>query len=219
MATRAHETFLRANAGAIVDPVLLVGARHYEYDPVDVNALLRELGAKQVLGTDIELGKGVDELFDIADDDSEFVERHREAFATVICLEVLTYVANPFIAARNLTRLLRPGGAIFLAECIVRKTSQMPLDRWRFTYDGLKTLFSEIDFDDAAVRMSYTREKTGQMIPFSKHLPEVLHSRHSDESRLGHFVRRIHRRFLAQGVFSRSRLMPEVGVHAIGRKK
>jgi SAM-dependent methyltransferase len=76
------------------------------------------------------------------------------SFDCVICLEVLEHVANPFAAANELLRILRPGGALFLTvpflhgyhghpESASASHDSFP-DYWRFTHQGLEMLFANL---------------------------------------------------------------------------
>jgi len=73
------------------------------------------------------------------------------AFDTVLCIEVIEHVANPFAAASELFRVLRPAGRLFLttpfllqyhgkkAEAHSPDHESYP-DFWRFTHQGLQEL-------------------------------------------------------------------------------
>ena len=112
---------------------------------------------KKISGKDISEGDGVDYVVDITDNECEFIKGKTGKFSTVICMEVLTHVRNPFKAAENLSSFLKDGGTAVLSECYVRKISKMPIDLWRFTYDGTKELFKDLKFDDERARVSMTR--------------------------------------------------------------
>ncbi len=74
------------------------------------------------------------------------------AFDGVICLEVLEHVRQPFKAAAELGRVLRPGGRLLLTVPFLAQyhgkgsTTQghegYP-DFWRFTHEGLQALFED----------------------------------------------------------------------------
>lgn len=219
MAHHNQIEFLKQNRDKIAEPVLLVGAREYDYDQYSLKEELRKLGFSQVTGTDIEAGPGVDVVLDITDSASPLLQQWKGSFRTVICMEVLTNVNNPFLAAVHVDRMLAPGGVVILSECFVRKISKMPVDYWRFTYDGLKALFSRYLFDDSRSRFSITRQKQLTLTPFRGKFEEVLaDARHGQESLLGYWVRRIHRKWLTGALFRISRWLPEQTIYGIGRK-
>ena len=71
----------------------------------------------------------------------------------VICLEVLEHVRDPFRAAHELVRIIRPGGRLLLTVPFMTgyhgkgdtpDHSGYP-DFWRFTHQGLETLFGDLD--------------------------------------------------------------------------
>ena len=71
----------------------------------------------------------------------------------VLCLEVLEHVTDPFRAARELMRIIRPGGRLFLTVPFLTSyhgKGDTPdhagyPDFWRFTHQGLQHLFAELD--------------------------------------------------------------------------
>lgn len=76
------------------------------------------------------------------------------SFDCVICLEVLEHVADPFAAALELQRILRPGGSLFLTVPFLHpyhghqdsssgSHDSFP-DYWRFTHQGLQKLFGDL---------------------------------------------------------------------------
>lgn len=218
MATINHIRFLSANRNSIAEPVLIVGSKQYEFDQENLKTHLGKLGFNDVKGIDISEGDGVDEIADITESNSAFVSKYRNSFSTIICMEVLTHVRNPFHAADAMVSMLKDKGVIILSECYVRKISKMPVDYWRFTYEGTKQLFSSLKFDDTKAMISFTRDKSGQLMPLEYPLPQILAEKHPDESAMGFLVRRIHRRFFSKGIFRLSRLFPETTIYSIAVK-
>lgn len=219
MATRNQIKFIQDNSDVISDPVLIVGSKQYEFDKEDIRTSLASGGLKEITGIDIAEGEGVDHVVDITDYNSGFVISREDHFGTIICMEVMTHVLDPFAAAGNLYRMLRIGGVMILSECYVRKISKMPLDLWRFTYDGTKQLYSPMKFDDTRARISLTRDKGVNLMPLKYPLPQVVHEKNADESSAGHLLRRLHRKFFAEGIFNVSRLFPETTIYSVAFKR
>lgn len=71
----------------------------------------------------------------------------------VLCLEVLEHVTDPFRAARELVRIIRPGGRLLLTVPFLTSyhgKGDTPdhagyPDFWRFTHQGLQHLFADLD--------------------------------------------------------------------------
>lgn len=62
------------------------------------------------------------------------------SYDAVVCTEVLEHTSQPFDGMRELTRLLRPGGMLFLSvPCNFRLHGPLP-DSWRFTEFGVRKL-------------------------------------------------------------------------------
>lgn len=218
MATKNQISFLEKNRDSIKEPIIIVGSKQYDYDKENIKERLNEWGFKDVIGIDLFEGEGVDHIIDITDSSLDFFEVHKNYFSTLICMEVLTNVKNPFEAAKNTTSLLKKNSYAILSECYVRKISKMPIDLWRFTYDGTKELFSNLKFDDSKAMISLTREKDEGLLPLKYPLPQLLLEKNEDESAMGFLARRIHRKFFAKGIFRLSRLLPETTIYSIARK-
>ena len=218
MATLNQISFLKLNIQSITEPVLIVGSKQYDFDKMNLRQFLVNNNFNDITGIDIFSGEGVDFTVDITETDSVFLKEHLQYFNTVLCMEVLTHVRNPFIAAENLSKMVRENGNVILSECFVRKISKMPADLWRFTYDGTKTLFSDLVFDDSKAMISLTREKSENLMSLKYPLPQVLPEKHTDESGIGYFLRRLHRKFFSGGIFKLSRLLPEITIYSIAKK-
>jgi len=218
MATKNQINYLEINRDNIKEPVLIVGSKLYDYDKEDIRSYLNKTGLTEITGIDLFEGEGVDHVVDITDTDSEFIKGHREYYSTIICMEILTNVTNPFIAAENIKGMLKKGGSAVFSECFIRKISKMPVDLWRFTYDGTKQLFSGLEFIDHMARISFTRDKDGNLSDLPNPFPQILHDRHRDESMIGYTLRRIHRKYFSKGIFKLSRLMPETTIYSIAKK-
>ena len=61
--------------------------------------------------------------------------------------EVLEHTLNPFKSVDELYRILKPNGILFLSvPCNLRIHGPLP-DCWRFTYFGLRSLFSDNNWE------------------------------------------------------------------------
>lgn len=218
MATPSQIGYLKTNLDSIKNPILIVGSKQYDFDKMNIRKFLIENGKRLITGIDISEGDGVDEVVDITQSDSEFVKKNKKHFNTILCMEIMTHVKNPFAAADNMTKMMADNGTAIFSECFVRKISKMPADYWRFTYDGTKTLFSGLVFDDSKAMISLTREKEEALYPLKHPFPQILTEKHQDESGMGFFLRRLHRKFFSKGIFRISRFFPEITIYSIARK-
>lgn len=113
---------------------------------LDVAPQIHE-GAKEffelatVLTLDIEAGADI--CADICQDNSELVPDN--ALDLVICTEVLEHVANPFAAAAEINRMLKPYGFAYITTPFNFRIHGPLPDNWRFTIHGLRQLFSHMD--------------------------------------------------------------------------
>ena len=63
------------------------------------------------------------------------------SFDVVICLQVLEHVDDPAQGVRELLRVTRPGGRVLLSTHGAYVYHPNPVDRWRWTHEGLERLF------------------------------------------------------------------------------
>ncbi len=76
-----------------------------------------------------------------------------ESFDAVLCIEVMEHIANPFAAADEIFRVLRPGGRLLLTAPFLLQyhgKGKQPEhasypDFWRFTHQGLDQLFQRFE--------------------------------------------------------------------------
>ncbi len=122
-------------------PVLEVGAHN-------INGTVRDLFPVPYTGLDAEAGEGVDVVGDV------LTHHFGEEFATIVSVETLEHVTEPWTALARMGRWLRPGGHLIIAAPFMHGLCNHPRDYWRFTdqaiaylfgYAGLKTLIAEMD--------------------------------------------------------------------------
>ncbi|MFQ5937729.1 MAG: hypothetical protein ACE5LB_15100, partial [Acidiferrobacterales bacterium] len=56
------------------------------------------------------------------------------------------HVQSPFVAVQEAGRVLKPGGVALLASVMNFPIHSFPSDYWRFTHEGVRKLFPELDF-------------------------------------------------------------------------
>lgn len=76
---------------------------------------------------------------------------HDAAFDAVICTQVLEHVAEPAAVARELRRILRPGGRLYLTVPLAWELHEEPHDYWRYTPSGLRHLLDGAGFETLAI--------------------------------------------------------------------
>ncbi len=136
--------FVKQYADRFEGPYLEVGSRDYGTTQ-DLRGVVD--GHQSYLGVDLEGGPGVDVVMDMAGP-FQAVDAGLAGgrFGTIFCLSVLEHCRQPFQMAENLTRLLRPGGLLCLSVPFAWKFHGYPSDYWRFTDEGVRTLFPQLQF-------------------------------------------------------------------------
>jgi SAM-dependent methyltransferase len=69
------------------------------------------------------------------------------AFETVVCTQVLEHVPEPAVLAREMARVLRPGGILALSAPMAWPLHEEPYDFYRYTVYGFRHLFREAGLD------------------------------------------------------------------------
>jgi hypothetical protein len=143
--------FLTRALPAVHGPVLEVGSRDYG----NTENFRDVYGAGEYIGVDLSAGKNVDRVIDLAAGIGELREGY---FSLAICCSVLEHVRRPWEMARNLTRLLQPGGALYVAVPWVWRYHPYPDDYFRFSWRGIAELFPEIAWSHQAYSTNLTDE-------------------------------------------------------------
>ena len=139
-------SFARSIAGELSGPFLEVGSKNYG-STQNLRTLFQAGG--EYIGVDMADGAGVDVVLDMTVDfetiDSALDGRR---FGAIFCFSVLEHCARPFHMAENLTRLLQPDGKLCVSVPFAWQFHGYPSDYWRFTHEGVKQLFSDLEFDE-----------------------------------------------------------------------
>lgn len=151
MGFKNHELFIRQHKESFRGPFLEIGSKDYG-STVNLRAIFP---GEDYVGIDMAAGKGVDLVLDLTRPFEEIdAALQGRRFGTVICLSVLEHCAQPFQMAATITRLLAPGGKLYVSVPYAWKFHGYPSDYWRFTHEGVKKLFPELEFDMELARTS-----------------------------------------------------------------
>lgn len=85
---------------------------------------------------------------------SEFLPFADDSFALVISVAVLEHVRDPFAAARELVRVMKPGGRIFAAVPFLQPYHGYPNHYFNMTASGLRSLFADLEVERLEVPAS-----------------------------------------------------------------
>ena len=96
---------------------------------------------KEYVGADIREGPGVDVILDLHD-----ISLPSESVGTVLMLDTLEHVEFPRKSVRNLYRILKRDGILVISSVMNYPIHNYPLDFWRFTPQGLKSLMSSFSY-------------------------------------------------------------------------
>jgi SAM-dependent methyltransferase len=134
-------------------PICHVGSLINNENPTDEQAAsfrrnFAHLKNPEVVGIDLFPGKNVDVTADLCSesfstDNPSIVGK----FGLVLCWALLEHVQNPFVAAKNISALLRPGGHLYFSGPWSWGYHSYPDDYWRISFSGLKVLFPDVAFD------------------------------------------------------------------------
>jgi SAM-dependent methyltransferase len=111
----------------------------------------------EYVGLDMAEGKGVDVIVDLCKGVGTLQENH---FELGICCSVLEHVEKPWLFAANLTRLIRPGGRLYMSVPWVWRYHAYPDDYFRFSHRGVISLFEEFAWSS----VFYSSTASGEFI-------------------------------------------------------
>jgi SAM-dependent methyltransferase len=91
------------------------------------------------LDLDEETGPGV-----IKGDITNCPEVESGTFDAIISVDVFEHIKQPWLAASEIVRLLRPGGFTYHSTLFSWRYHPCPVDYWRYTPDALRFLFADL---------------------------------------------------------------------------
>ncbi len=131
------DAFAMEVANAPDGPVLAIGIRSNDTEQHDKLQAL--FGEREVVSLDIHAGPGVDVVADVHNLRAQFPVKK---FAVIFSGQVLEHLAMPWVAVVEMLRVLKPGGVMGHIVPWVWPTHAQPNDFFRFSAEGLQTLFS-----------------------------------------------------------------------------
>lgn len=153
--------WIAEHADKIGTHALEIGSKKYkEHAFLDLKRTLSERGCEtEILGCDISAGENVDIVVDLTSSEEDIHKKFDgKFFETAFCISVLEHIPDVFSAARNIEKLLVPGGTLFVSVPFVFRYHGYPGDLWRFTPEAIVHLFPGIDFCELAYSNISTME-------------------------------------------------------------
>lgn len=125
-----------ARSFELADPVVEFGSKlHGKHG--ELYGIRPLFASRRYIGCDLEAGEGVDRIEDV----TMTTFSDGEA-GTVVCLHILEHVWDIFAAAREIRRIVRPGGAAIVVCPFFQHLHPYPRDFWRPTDDAMRELFA-----------------------------------------------------------------------------
>mgnify|MGYP006088428661 CR=1 FL=1 len=209
--------FIKINIDFVIEPILIVGSKEYDFDNYNYIEELKKLEKIDILGIDIQSGNGVDVVVDICDDKTNFFDKYTNYFNTVICMQTLYAVQNPFKAAENIFSMMNTKAILLFSDVFVHKIHRIPADYWRFSYDAHKQIFNRMEFDDTKTKIGLTRKNI--LINLTYPLPELSKfNKAKSETYIEFIIRKIYCKIFINTMLNHPRLLPEISIFSISRK-
>lgn len=118
--------------------VLELGTRRWKPDAPSIHRHFAPDWA-EFIGTDFMDGEDVD----VVADAHELSTAFDRPFDGIMAISVFEHLARPWIAAREVAALLKPGGMLMVHVPFAFPEHGYPDDYWRFTKSGLRILFED----------------------------------------------------------------------------
>lgn len=212
--------FVKKYADKVKGPILEVGSKDYG-NTQNLRPLFENY---DYVGVDMEDGPGVDIVIDLTEDISIIKEKlDGNLFKTIFCFCVLEHCTQPFKLCNNLESLLDENGVIFVSAPFSWRIHGYPSDYWRFTSEGIKLLFPNIEFDMACSNLTST--STGYFKPIDDYMLRIeLDATKAKERKIYNnftlFAMRVIRKTkIIPWIANHSYLFPPVNINMVGIKK
>lgn len=140
MGDRNQLIFLKKFISAVEGPILEIGSKDYG----STSSFRDVFPDNPYVGVDMEDGKGVDQIVDLAEGLGQLAEDH---FALTVCCSVLEHTPKPWKMAENITRLTARGGRLYMSVPWVWRYHPYPDDYFRFSFRGVLSLFPDFTWD------------------------------------------------------------------------
>lgn len=125
---------------AVPEPICEIGS--YQVAGQEGYADLRPyFPGKKYVGCDMRPGPGVDRIENV-----ESLSLQDGSVGTIITVDTLEHVANPFSAIREIHRVLEDRGLLILAVPFNFQIHDYPSDYWRFTPSCIRMLLEQFSF-------------------------------------------------------------------------
>jgi SAM-dependent methyltransferase len=124
---------------------------------LDINGSFRDLMISNLWiyhGIDVQEGRNVD--FVLSDTDN-WKELEMESYDIVISGSTFEHIEHPWVAIKELARILRPGGYCCIIAPMICPEHKFPVDCWRFMADGWWSLAKWANLEVLEVMESHDR--------------------------------------------------------------
>ena|SRR5665213_1494993 len=143
---------IRVNVAKLIEDSAKVedaaGVRVLDIAPQDYEGAKRYYTAATVETLDIDPDAKATYTADLCENNSQTIPD--ETFDIIICTEVLEHVNNPFGAVKEMHRILKKGGRVYVSTPYNFRIHGPLPDNWRFTEHGLRVLFTDFSSVDVA---------------------------------------------------------------------
>jgi len=110
---------------------------------------------------------------DLCSEDPDSIPIDQNSMSLVICSDVFEHLQKPWIAAKNVASLIKPGGYAFIYTVWSWRYHPVPIDYWRFSDECLKFLFDELDCIEAGLDNSQRRKDIRGFYPDKSDYVEI----------------------------------------------